>query len=131
MLWGLNNVLVSRGTRRVDPIVASFVSILPGLLLVLVIIVAKGEARYIFEATPLQLFAFVGAGVTNYLLGRSFNYISIHSIGANRSSSVIATRVLVAPAMAIVVLHEMITLKIAIGIILVFTGIFLVSRSYH
>ncbi|MGQ3414494.1 EamA family transporter [Natrinema sp. LN54] len=80
-----------------------------------------------YQVTAFSLFVFVAAGITGTVLARSLYYLSIERIGASRTEPIKSSQPLHATIIAIFVLSETVTFEHLIGIVLITTGIILIS----
>jgi drug/metabolite transporter (DMT)-like permease len=126
--WGINPLFARKAMERVDVLTTNFFGILAGLALMLGVSYFTGDLALLPAARPDQLLIFAVVGIVTIILGRTFYYISITRIGAGRSISIVASSILVAPTLALFLLREPLTLKMGVGILLVFAGVFLIAR---
>lgn len=80
-----------------------------------------------YNITVSTVLPFLLAGVFGTLLGRVLMYTSIERIGASRTSPIIASNALFATMLSVVFLDESLTLMRTLGVILVVTGVGLIS----
>lgn len=128
MLWGATGVLTRKGTERVDPMVGSFISTCVGfsVLLLITLFAFRGEPP---RAGASELFLLAAAGIMNYLIARSLNYVSIMMIGPSQAMPIMSAQVLVAPVFALVALREALTPQLSAGIVLVFLGAYFLASK--
>ena len=121
--YALSFILSKRGMRRSTPITITFVSLLvQTVTLLIVLLVVTG----IPETTPFLLSLYAIAGVLQ-AVARQLTYIGIEKIGAVRSGPIRASVPLWSASVAIFFLGERMTSAIAVGTLLVFSGILLIS----
>lgn len=101
--------------------------ILVSLLCNVLIVVPPAVLVYDHSMAPRAAAAFVGAGLFGSLFARICMFESIDRIGANRTSPIIASNVLFATILAVLLLDESLTGIHFIGIVLVVAGIAVVS----
>ena len=121
--YALSFILSKRGMRYSTPITITFVSPLVQTVVLFAIVFAFTG----IPTTPKFVFVlFIIAGIRQ-VVGRQLTYIGIEKIGAARSGPIRASVPLWSAALAISFLGETMTLAIAIGTLLVFAGILLIS----
>lgn len=81
------------------------------------------------QLSPAALAWFSLIGVTNYVLGRQFNYNSIKYIGVARATPLFAAAPIFAITLAVSLTGERINPAIVIGTLAVVAGLFLVITS--
>lgn len=132
-IWAINSILIRKGVRDIDTLEAAYVSIFPGVLVLIIIAVLFTDLRPLASqaaAIPLAaIAAFVAAGIFSHALGRLTFFLSVRKIGPSRSSIVLATRIIVAPLIGIFLVGEAVTLKITLGAALMFAGLSLLSTE--
>ncbi len=77
--------------------------------------------------TPTSALAFAAAGLVGMFAARLLLFRSVDELGANLTSPVIASNVLFATLIAVIVLGERVTATHALGIVLVVAGVAIVS----
>jgi DME family drug/metabolite transporter len=121
--YALSFILAKRGMRHSTPITITFVSLLLQTTILFIVAFAVTGIPEI----PAFIFAiFVIAGVLQAVV-RQLTYIGIEKIGAARSGPIRASVPLWSATLAIVFLGERMTTVIALGTLLVFAGIVLIS----
>jgi uncharacterized membrane protein len=121
--YALSFILAKRGMRHSTPITITFVSLLLQTTILFIVALAVTGIPEI----PAFIFAiFVIAGVLQAVV-RQLTYIGIEKIGAARSGPIRASVPLWSATLAIVFLGERMTTVIALGTLLVFAGIVLIS----
>lgn len=126
--WGANPLFARRAMLKLDVITTNFYGILAGLVVVTVFSYFSGDLAQLPLMRPDQLLIFVAVGIFTIVLGRTFYYLSIIKIGAGPSISIVASSILVAPAIALFALEELISPKMALGIVMVFAGVYFIAR---
>jgi drug/metabolite transporter (DMT)-like permease len=123
IVYAMSFVLSKRGMRYSTPITITFVSLLmQTLVLFTIVFLFTG----IPATTPFVYSLFIIAGALQMIV-RQLTYIGIEKIGAARSGPIRASVPLWSAAVAILFLGERITLPIALGTLLVVSGILLIS----
>lgn len=120
-------IFIRRGLRYSTPLTGTCVSVtIHSVSLSAAILLGTG----IPDVSPVPVLLFLVVGV--FQLGtRLAAYTGIEKIGASRSSTIQATSPLISAALGILFLHEHPTPGIAIGTVLVVTGILFVVRRPH
>ena len=72
---------------------------------------------------------FIASGVVGTALGRLLSFDGIDRVGASVNSAAISTRPLFATLLALVILGEVISVKIAVGIVVLVIGLIVLARS--
>jgi DME family drug/metabolite transporter len=121
--YALSFIFAKRGMRHSTPITITFVSLLLQTTVLFTIAFAITDIPEI----PTFIFAiFVIAGVLQAVV-RQLTYIGIEKIGAARSGPIRASVPLWSATLAIIFLGERMTTAIALGTLLIFAGIVLIS----
>lgn len=126
--WGTNPLFARRAMLKVDVVTTNFYGILAGLVVITVVSYFSGDLAFVPTMRSDQFLTFAAVGIVTIALGRTFYYLSITRIGAGRSISIVASSILVAPTIALFALNELISLKMALGILMVFAGVYFVAR---
>ncbi len=100
-----------------------------GILLFFVVTLATGSLARLSSLSWLGILSLSGAGIVHFVIGRAFNYTSLHLIGANRTSPLLATNTVFAVAFGLIFLDETLTLFRAVGIAAILCGIVLIGTS--
>ncbi len=129
LFWGVNGILIRKGVRDVDPLVATYVSLVPGALMLAAISPFYESWSFVTSPPWQALGAYAASGVVAFVLARSFHFISTRRIGASRSAVFQPARVLIAPLVGVLILGEAFTLRIAIGGSLLMFGFALVTSE--
>jgi drug/metabolite transporter (DMT)-like permease len=108
---------------------AVFISICFGFVIFFPLLLFTGNTGQLTTASWQALAALAGAGIVNFVIGRRLNYYSLKLIGANRGGPLLNSGTLFAVAMGITVMGEPVTLGLVMGIILIVTGVILVSME--
>lgn len=124
MFYATCLIFVRRGLRYSTPLTGTSVSVtIHAVSLSLAVLLSSGLPD--LTLVPVLLFVLVGI----FQLGtRLAAYTGISKIGASRSSTIQATSPLISAALGILLLNEHATMGIAIGTVLVVTGILFVVR---
>lgn len=114
---------------KVDVVTTNFYGILAGLVIITLFSFFSGDLAALPSLGPDQFLAFVAVGICTIVLGRTMYYVSITRIGAGASISIVASSILVATAIAFFALNEIINLKMAVGVLMVFAGVYFIARK--
>lgn len=90
-------------------------------------VAVRYEPPYVQLFSPTAALAFVAAGLVGMFAARILLFRSVDVLGANLTSPVVASNVLFATVIAVVVLGERLTPTHALGIVLVVAGVAIVS----
>lgn len=127
--WALNAILIRKGVRDVDPLEAAYVSTYPGAALLIFVSLAVVDWSAI-PSSPWAAFGmFTLTGIFSLAFARFFYFLSVQRLGPSRSSVVLATRVLLAPFIGMLLLREPFTWRVAIGGALMVLGLSLLSSE--
>ncbi len=80
-----------------------------------------------YHLTRFSWISFIGAGLFGTLLGRMLTYTSIDTIGASRTAPIVASQALFATVFGILVLGESLTPIHGLGIVLIVSGVSLIT----
>jgi drug/metabolite transporter (DMT)-like permease len=123
-------VLTKKGTFRAgESSSAVSVTTFLGALIFTVILFVSGEGDKLGALSWQGTALLGGAGVVHFVIGRSLNFYSIHTIGANRSGPLLNTNILFAVMFGVVLLNETLILPLILGILFIAVGVTLVSLS--
>ncbi|MFC1977342.1 EamA family transporter [Chloroflexota bacterium] len=125
--FGINPIIVRRGTLRVSSRYVAAVSIFTGPLFFLLVAGLNGEIAGIAQF-PWQAYVFFAlAGIIHFTLGRNCGFRAIQLIGSTRSSTITSFSFVVSITLAIIVLKETITPLGLLGILFAFAGPLLIA----
>jgi uncharacterized membrane protein len=127
--FAVSNAAVRRGVLSGSALQAMAMSIPVGVPVFLVALLAGGAPGAMGTLPERSLVAFAVTGTTHFVIGRYANYRAIGAIGTNLAGPVVQFNLVVSLALAIAFLGESLTpLRIA-GILLIFVGPVVVSRT--
>lgn len=127
--FGLFQALNRQAVRGMDVYVATFVQLLVSSIILVGISAMTEDISLAFTAPITAILNFVAAGFLHFLIGWTLLNASQKSIGAARTSPLIATVPLFGAIVAAVGLHEFPTWLELIGIGIIVLGAYLVSRE--
>lgn len=122
---GCANILIRLGSEEGRTYDAVIVVLICNVLIIVPTTLILHFPEY--DITRNSLIAFIGAGITGTLLGRTFYYAGIKRIGASRTSPIITSNTLYAALLAIFLLNEDPTQLQLLGILLVVLGVVLIT----
>ena len=126
LCWGTSPVLVKRGLRHSN-ISAAVLLQSVGSVLVLVLIIPFGEVELLMPWTAAGVF--VSVGLVGSFLGRTFALKGIDEVGASRAQSIVNSAPLLTAVYAIILLGETATPLILIGVVLIVSGLLIITRG--
>lgn len=130
IFWGLAGIFAKLSTRTDHPLTAGYLSLFPAWITVFVAVLIEGYSPLDALRVPVAAAAaFCTSGVLSAVVGRAFYFLSIARIGASVTTSICSARILIAPAVAIIIFREKLTWNISLGTLLVFAGIYFLTRD--
>jgi len=129
VLFGISRVFTRRGLLTTDVPVGILVSLMPTIPLVLASNLLLGEPPRPLILQPEVLLLIIATAVLNVNLGRWLVYSSIKLVGAARASQIVALEVPFTAFFGAVLLGETLSVRVAIGTVIVFLGILFVALS--
>ena len=128
LFWGSSPVLVKRGLRHSNVSAAVLLQQVGSVLtLVLIMVLPFGEATLRMPWTAAGVF--VSVGLVGSFLGRTFVLKGIDEIGASKAQSISNSAPLLTAVYAIVLLGETATPLILVGVVLIVTGLLIITRG--
>ena len=128
LFWGTSPVLVKRGLRHSN---VSAAVLLQGvgsvLVLVLILVLPFGEVELAMPWTAAGVF--VSVGLVGSFLGRTFALKGIDEVGASRAQSIVNSAPLLTAVYAVILLGETATPVILIGVLLIVSGLLIITRG--
>ncbi len=121
--WGLNVILLRKIVRTLDPIAVCYYTLLPGLVIMGAASLAVDGWSFPSPPPWVGLGTFVAVGLLAFGMARILFIIGVKVIGPSRSSIILSTRVVLAPLISILILGEGMTVRSAIGALLIFVGL--------
>ena len=118
-----------RAARGIDTYWATFFLILISSLVLLLASVLTEDLSLLWNAPPRAFVNFGLAGFVHFFAGWTFLSISQKLVGAARTSALIGATPLFAFFVGILAFDEFLNLPIILGIILVISGVYLVSNG--
>ena len=127
--FGVFQSLNRRAGRSIDAYLSTFVLLLDSAV-ILVIASVLTEDLSLLQGAPLRAFVNFGlAGFVHFFLGWTLLTLSQKRIGAARTGALIGATPLFAFIIGVVLFGELLSLPVIVGIILVISGVYLVSNG--
>ena len=126
--WGFSAILVRLGLQYLRPTTGTWVSLIPGGIIVMSLALVFNLDDITALAT-IAFFWFALGGLFNFALGRFLNAVSIQLAGLARATPLFSTAPLFATILAIIFLGETITPWILLGTLTIVSGITLITSE--
>ncbi len=127
--FGIFQSLNRQAVRGMDVYVATFVQLVVSTFVLVIISLLTDDVSLIFNASIGTIFNFAAAGFLHFLIGWTLLNASQKKIGAARTSPLIGTTPLFAAVIAVFTLREYPTWLELIGIGIIVSGAYLVSKE--
>jgi len=127
--FGVFQAINRQAVRGMDVYVATFVQLAVSTVVLVTISLLTEDVSLIFNASVSTIFNFAAAGFLHFLIGWTMLNASQKKIGAARTSPLIGTTPLFAAVIAVFTLQEYPTWLELVGIAIIVTGAYLVSRE--
>jgi len=127
--FGVFQAINRQAVRGMDVYVATFVQLAVSTVVLVTISLLTEDVSLIFNASVSTIFNFAAAGFLHFLIGWTLLNASQKKIGAARTSPLIGTTPLFAAVIAVFTLQEYPTWLEIVGIAVIVTGAYLVSRE--
>ena len=126
--WGFSAIFVRMGLQYLRPTTGTWVSLIPGGVIVMGLAVVFNLDDITTLAT-IAFFWFALGGLFNFALGRFLNAVSIQLAGVARATPLFSTAPLFATILAILFLGETITPWLLLGTLTIVSGIALITSE--
>ncbi|MFQ5851278.1 MAG: EamA family transporter, partial [Candidatus Binatia bacterium] len=127
ILWGVGPLLLKKGMTLSNVSTAVLTEQFVSVITLSVVAAIRGEL--LSPSLSLRaLWAFVAAGAIGASFGKIFYYKGIDKVGVSRTVSIKNSAPILTILLGVVILGEELTPPIAVGVILIVTGIFLLTR---
>ena len=131
VLWATYSLLGKKIIEKYDPfLVVAYVTMLGGLCLI-PFAWAENSLHHIFTMSPYSWLAVLFLSLTCSLVGYYIWFYVLKQVGAAVTSSFLFAEPLVTVLFAVTFVGEKLTLTILAGGLLIFMGVYLVTRSKH
>ena len=118
-----------RAGRSIDSYLSTFMLLVVSAA-ILVVVSLLTEDLSLLKDAPLMAYVNFGlAGFVHFFLGWTFLTLSQKLVGAARTGALIGTTPLFAFAVGLVFFGEVLSLPVIIGVVLVISGVYLVSNG--
>ena len=118
-----------RAGRRIDSYLSTFMLLVVSSVVLVVVSLLTEDLSPLREAPLMAYVNFGLAGFVHFFLGWTFLTLSQKLVGAARTGALIGTTPLFAFAVGLVFFGEVLSLPVIIGVILVMSGVYLVSNG--
>jgi transporter family protein len=130
IFFALNDIIIRRAVLKVDDAgFGTLLSVPLGVPLFFLILAFTSQLGSIFRFSSQSYVWLSLAGIFFFVVGRSLSYKCIQLVGANITSLLRRTNILVAVAIGIGLLHEPLSGQFVIGILFIIVGITLAGLS--
>ena len=127
--FGVFQPFSRRAGRKIDSYLSTWMFLVVSSI-ILVIASLLTEDLSLLRQAPLMAYLNFGlAGFVHFFLGWTFLTLSQRLVGAARTSALIGTTPLFAFAVGLVFFGEVLSLPVILGVILVMSGVYLVSNG--
>jgi uncharacterized membrane protein len=126
--FALGNIFIRRGTYRSgESFTPVPITLFLGTAIFGMAILISGKAGQLVDMSWTAAGALAVAGLMHYHLGRTFGYVSILLIGANRAAPIHMCSTPLAAIIGIVFFEEQLTASLPVALLLVVGGVILIS----
>ena len=124
--WGTSAVLVRLGVQSLRPTTGTWISLIPGILLVMTLALVF-NLDDITTLAAIAFFWFALSGLFNFALGRLLNAVSIQLAGVARAAPLFSAAPLFATILAVIFLNESITVWLLLGTFAIVSGVAIIT----
>ena len=128
LTWAVGSIMMRDLSRKLDPITLNAPRTLVGGLLMLAVVWISGRQVGYAAITPLQLFFMLGSMAVGGGLGDALYVTSLARIGVSRAFPIASIYPALTLVLGVLLLGEPISPGIVGGLVLVMTGVVLISR---
>lgn len=118
-----------RAGRSIDSYLSTFMLLVVSSIVLVIVSLLTEDLSPLREAPLMAYVNFGLAGFVHFFLGWTFLTLSQKLVGAARTGALIGTAPLFAFAVGLVFFGEVLSLPVIIGVILVISGVYLVSNG--
>jgi drug/metabolite transporter (DMT)-like permease len=118
-----------RAGRSIDSYLSTFMLLVVSSIVLVVVSLLTEDLSPLREAPLMAYVNFGLAGFVHFFLGWTFLTLSQKLVGAARTGALIGTTPLFAFAVGLVFFGEVLSLPVIIGVVLVISGVYLVSNG--
>lgn len=125
--FGLFQAVNRRANQGIDAYRSTFGLLLVGTVALAIVSLASQDLGLLTSAPVSSLLFFAAAGIVHFFFGWTFLSLSQQQVGAARTGATAAAAPLVASLLAAFLLDEGLTIIIGLGVVLVVTGLAILS----
>jgi len=118
-----------RAGRSIDSYLSTFMLLVASSIVLVIVSLLTEDLSPLREAPLMAYVNFGLAGFVHFFLGWTFLTLSQKLVGAARTGALIGTTPLFAFAVGLVFFGEVLSLPVIIGVVLVISGVYLVSNG--
>ena len=118
-----------RAGRSIDSYLSTFMLLVVSSIVLVIVSLLTEDLSPLREAPLMAYVNFGLAGFVHFFLGWTFLTLSQKLVGAARTGALIGTAPLFAFAVGLLFFEEVLSLPVIIGVILVMSGVYLVSNG--
>ncbi len=118
-----------RAGRSIDSYLSTFMLLVVGSVVLVIVSLLTEDLGPLREAPLMAYVNFGLAGLVHFFLGWTFLTLSQKLVGAARTGALIGTTPLFAFAVGLVFFGEVLSLAVIVGVVLVISGVYLVSNG--
>ena len=118
-----------RAGRSIDSYLSTFMLLVASSIVLVIVSLLTEDLSPLREAPLMAYVNFGLAGFVHFFLGWTFLTLSQKLVGAARTGALIGTAPLFAFAVGLVFFGEVLSLPLIIGVLLVISGVYLVSNG--
>ena len=129
LAFGVFQSFNRRAGRSIDSYLSTFMLLVASSIVLIAVSLLTEDLSPLREAPLMAYVNFGVAGFVHFFLGWTFLNLSQKLIGAARTGALIGTAPLFAFAVGLVFFGEVLSLPVILGVILVMSGVYLVSNG--
>jgi bacterial/archaeal transporter family protein len=126
--WAVGSVSIRNLARKLDPFTLNAPRTLAGGVLMLFLVLVLGKTALYVTVTPYKLFFLVTSIAISSVIGDALYVTSIARMGVSRTIPIANSYPVLTLVLGLLFLQEKLSWPVVIGLVLVFTGVLLVSR---
>jgi uncharacterized membrane protein len=127
VLWGFGPILLKKGIALSNVSTATLIMQVVSVLTLSTVMGIRGG--FVFSDLSFEaIWPFAAAGAVGASFGKIFYYKGIDTVGASKSVSIKNSAPVLTTLLSVVILGEQVSLPIVAGVVLIVTGILLLSR---
>lgn len=127
LFWGITPLLLKKGMTQSNVSTATLVQ--QSVIVLTVFIIAVGRREVLQLDIPLRaVWSFMAAGVVGGSIGKIFYNKAIERVGASKAVSIKNSDPIISVLVLALVLGEELTFPVAIGVVLIVTGVLVITR---